>query len=123
MQFGHDIVFVERDNGELKVNGLSNEGTSDNRAQGIVPDVIVPSVVMFEEPAQVEMATFSTLPRPMFALACSAVLAPVPPLDTGSVPLVCFWRSIWAKSRQGRRTNQNARLTKSLPPTCLWDRG
>jgi hypothetical protein len=37
-------------------------GILESRAQGIVPVVIVPRVVMFAEPAQVERAVFSAFP-------------------------------------------------------------
>jgi len=48
----------------------------------VVPEVRVPSVVMFVDPAHVESAVFSTLPRPKLVLAFEAVVAPVPPCVT-----------------------------------------
>ena len=48
-----------------------------------VPVVTVPNVVKLEEPAQVDIAVFSTLPKPKLVLAAAAVEAPVPPSATG----------------------------------------
>jgi 1-acyl-sn-glycerol-3-phosphate acyltransferase len=47
--------------------GAKVDGTLVSRPQGTEPDAMVPSVVMLAEPAQVESAVFSTLPRPTLA--------------------------------------------------------
>ena len=41
-----------------------------------VPDVIVPRVVMFVDPAQVDNATSSTLPKPKSVLAAASLAEP-----------------------------------------------
>ena len=43
------------------------------RATGTVPEAIVPSVVMFAEPAHVDSAVFSTLPSPTFDFASEVI--------------------------------------------------